>query len=746
MMEKEIDQYIFFDNGEIAITDYNFYFIETKIPLIKINEILFQRNQESNCIEMQIAKKNQEIICCGEIVDQTTFEIILLLNIALEPYREMDYISQMDDKVKNRYLELYNEEAVLALDNEADKEKKEKIAKQQLVRNRGEIEKYTRENRTKESVEFAANIRRRFRALLNLPTLNQEGIINKYAYEMLAEKKVLPMLLTRYEYKPDVFIFYANDYIAITDYEIYLMHYDESLPLHEMCFVLDLKDINEFYNKGDERTLVVSFHKQYRGKNELEIDTLLYSNHYKNRILYFLNIALKPHRDKNYVSKTQNAFFCFDFYTVINEYEKQGESFRKYIDEYVDNDVDIMKELEIERCEKERVEQRKRSIKNHVVEHGSEANQFSGFFAECFNELYEVDGIGYFDITHNRYDYEIYEEVNDGLKKYLEEMKEKGQRVLYANDRGQLIVTEKNIYIYSSVIPISSLKEVLECKTIGYWEAEDKWNEWLDDDTRYAIIYKSGESKCIKDTEIIVGADKIFYLVNLSLQMANSFDEPIDFQREKVLVCGKCGSVEIETADGFLGEKYRCKKCGNSSKGKMLVYTPYDRGRKDYYVEKLNQLKNRVHVINAVPIQPKPQLELFAKGHSSELTSDTINAIDDKNEAATDEMRLVCAEKISKIIHQYVLRYPDNDEKELLVTFLQNHIYSEQSTVQEKKRTLFFKIICNQCGKEILKDAKFCNFCGASTEEKTVCPKCGKVIEVSAKFCNFCGQMINREG
>ena len=46
--------------------------------------------------------------------------------------------------------------------------------------------------------------------------------------------------------------------------------------------------------------------------------------------------------------------------------------------------------------------------------------------------------------------------------------------------------------------------------------------------------------------------------------------------------------------------------------------------------------------------------------------------------------------------------------------------------------------VCPNCGKPILKDAKFCRNCG--TQIETHCANCGEKLKPGAQFCSSCGQ------
>ena len=73
-----------------------------------------------------------------------------------------------------------------------------------------------------------------------------------------------------------------------------------------------------------------------------------------------------------------------------------------------------------------------------------------------------------------------------------------------------------------------------------------------------------------------------------------------------------------------------------------------------------------------------------------------------------------------------------------------NQIEAVNTGEQENKNVITQdKKPCNNCGKQIDKNAKFCCYCGQANAEnesnKKVCPRCGKMIEITAKYCCFCG-------
>lgn len=65
-------------------------------------------------------------------------------------------------------------------------------------------------------------------------------------------------------------------------------------------------------------------------------------------------------------------------------------------------------------------------------------------------------------------------------------------------------------------------------------------------------------------------------------------------------------------------------------------------------------------------------------------------------------------------------------------------VFSENLTTENKPKTE--KTICDKCGAEIKKGAKFCPECGKPQGE--VCPKCGASVSKNAKFCPECGASL----
>ena len=57
-------------------------------------------------------------------------------------------------------------------------------------------------------------------------------------------------------------------------------------------------------------------------------------------------------------------------------------------------------------------------------------------------------------------------------------------------------------------------------------------------------------------------------------------------------------------------------------------------------------------------------------------------------------------------------------------------------------------MICLNCGREIMDNSKFCEFCGKKVEKKNfkrfICNGCGKEIDDNSNFCEFCGKKVEK--
>ena len=51
-------------------------------------------------------------------------------------------------------------------------------------------------------------------------------------------------------------------------------------------------------------------------------------------------------------------------------------------------------------------------------------------------------------------------------------------------------------------------------------------------------------------------------------------------------------------------------------------------------------------------------------------------------------------------------------------------------------------VICKECGRENVENAKFCRYCGANLLPEMFCTNCGKAIKPGKKFCSGCGAKV----
>ena len=61
-----------------------------------------------------------------------------------------------------------------------------------------------------------------------------------------------------------------------------------------------------------------------------------------------------------------------------------------------------------------------------------------------------------------------------------------------------------------------------------------------------------------------------------------------------------------------------------------------------------------------------------------------------------------------------------------------------ENPVTEEKRV----VICKECGRENVENAKFCRYCGANLLPEIFCINCGKAIKPGKKFCSGCGAKV----
>ena len=83
------------------------------------------------------------------------------------------------------------------------------------------------------------------------------------------------------------------------------------------------------------------------------------------------------------------------------------------------------------------------------------------------------------------------------------------------------------------------------------------------------------------------------------------------------------------------------------------------------------------------------------------------------------------------------------------VETLQKEIAENKETIER----LSTEEICPNCGKKLSAGAKFCIYCGSSTEAASVsvktsgkkCSNCGSLLEEDAAFCTSCGTPVPKE-
>ena len=114
--------------------------------------------------------------------------------------------------------------------------------------------------------------------------------------------------------------------------------------------------------------------------------------------------------------------------------------------------------------------------------------------------------------------------------------------------------------------------------------------------------------------------------------------------------------------------------------------------------------------------------------------------------------------EIEKIIYQIGLAFYSNKKDECTAMFPEfvAQVETLQKKIAENKETierLSTEEVCPNCGKKLSPGAKFCIYCGASTEAENIpartsgkrCPNCGSLVEEDAAFCTSCGTPISKE-
>ncbi len=69
-----------------------------------------------------------------------------------------------------------------------------------------------------------------------------------------------------------------------------------------------------------------------------------------------------------------------------------------------------------------------------------------------------------------------------------------------------------------------------------------------------------------------------------------------------------------------------------------------------------------------------------------------------------------------------------------------NLVIQENQQKEDKEVTSYpTSQFCPRCNRELLKNAKFCAFCGFSLNERLICHSCQREIPAETKFCIYCG-------
>lgn len=120
--EEEFDQHLFWINEEVAVTDYYIYCENKRMELSQVNEITISVTPGKISLFAEKKGGASVPIFCTE--NREIVEIIILLDVALEPYRELGYESKLDKDIRPLYLKISNTNEDLGLDSDSDKEKK----------------------------------------------------------------------------------------------------------------------------------------------------------------------------------------------------------------------------------------------------------------------------------------------------------------------------------------------------------------------------------------------------------------------------------------------------------------------------------------------------------------------------------------------------------------------------------------------------------------------------------------------
>lgn len=689
--EEELDQHLFWINDEVAVTDYYLYYGNEKMELSKLNEITIRVAPGE--ITLVGERKGGESAPFFYTENAEIIEVIILLDVALEPYRELGYESRLDKDIRPSYLKILNTNEDLGLDSDSDKEKKKRIADSIIKKKKSTIDKFTKEKRSKGQIELAKNLRRRFGKLLESGVLRKvgivpkgtlKGIVNKKIFELEAEGKIIPGILSGFADNAGEYVFYEEENLAITDYHIYVMVYDENSDQHIQC-QFSLYEINEIIYSRFPMKLYIYWKKEgdfiNTRRSFVSCDVKYPFQPIGTCVVLLLNIVLEPYTDVGYYTHILHADYSTNFFAGIREYEKKYGDFKKALG-LDEKDKKLLQEKK-DIHEKLVHEELKKACYNYNSARETEELMFQDKFEEFFSEFYKIDGRlpEYYGFMKNIYDFDIINYLPEPEKQKILELKEKGQKILYVSEKIPFVVTNKCVSINHKEISLMELCEILACKPLPVYN-EDLI--CLDQRIRIFVRVKEGEKYLVtcmyyEDKEAHIGDfSDMIYSLNYAISTIKGLKECL-FKNQRIFLCEKCGSTDFEMTLGIRGQdKGYCRSCLNRNKNKISVYSPYYILKEEKYKEVADNLleKNK-------ELQPK------------------------------------------------------------MLTFW------KERRIETKARVKEDKVVCRVCGKDIRGDTKFCNFCGQpvnldlTKHEKIFCVYCGKEILREAKFCNFCGEANN---
>lgn len=661
---QETDQFLFCDNGEIVVTDYAIRIASEPIGIDGINEIWYgETDDEEGVFFVRVMLKNHKKYIGRRVKKNSTIKIITLLNIALEPYREITYETVFDSEVLDIYITLRNNEDIRKLDNQEDKRKKRLIEEEQKKRKAEEARRYSAENRTDSEVELSTAVRRRFQKLFDIGIMDDDYVINKYIYEMESENLVVSSIARRGECKPDEFMLFADEVCAITDHMVCIIGADK----RQSNF--SLNSINEIYYSG-YKELTITLKGEGKAKNQEKKDRVkIYvdiDKEHKGVIFFFLCIVLEPYRDIDYIPEIQNIYSMYCPDEFLRKFEEK-ESFSAFIENVLDDESDKAKKSLIEVRAEERRKIRKDAADSYRKGHiRPEIDKFAAAFAVLYPFLYEKcertsnfgKDIKYFTRYQNHFDYEVYDNLKDDMRKRLDEVPEKGARILGGD--GNVLLTDRYVNLKGKVFYLYDIKEILIGLTVQAEEAGD-YDDWIDSDSRYIVELGNGSVVVLKLEESLMNW-KVWYPLNYALKILHNCHSDNHFMLERGCFCERCNSFQVVQEEGFLGKKYRCTNCSNKSKKSILVFGNDEK-------TEINELEVSTFIsFNKLDMEFEKPQQLQAS--------------------------MILCKKCGKQI--------------MAGTKFCNYCGQpvKENVANNKKK------FCVFCGKEIARETKFCNFCG----------------------------------